>query len=180
VSQKEKGKIHMSNLMQNVLAVVLIVGMLLLAGIIYIPSYLEARSRAKTALVRNRMREYAVWRDQNPDSHDSYPPENLVDPFTKKPLLLIDGEKRAEQTSTTWFLISTGPDKRYDCGTDGKSFSLDHFIPYDLTNGTASSGDILIGSDISSEFSGIGFTRSGDWVPSYYMGTREKKGIDRR
>jgi hypothetical protein len=149
--------------------------MLLLAGVIYIPSYLEVRSLRTTALVRNRMREYAVWRDRNPDSHDPYPPENLVDPFTKKPLLLIDGEKRAQQTSTTWFLISTGPDKRYDCGTDGKSFSLDRFIPYDPTNGIVSSGDILIGSDISPEFSEIGFTRSGDWVPSYYGYARGKR-----
>lgn len=165
----------MSNLMQNILAVVLILGMLLLAGIIYIPSYLEVRSLGKTALVKNRMREYAVWRDRNPDPHDSYPPENLIDPFTKTPLLLIDGEKRDEQISTTWYLISPGPDKRYDCGTDGKSFSLDRFIPYDPTNGIASSGDILIGSDISPELSGIDFTRSGDWAPSYYGYTRGKR-----
>lgn len=135
--------------MQNVLAGILIIGMLLCALATCFPSYWEARTNGKTTLATGRMREYAIWRDRNPHPDDQYPPEKLVDPFTKKPFLLFESVKKDEQSSASWFLISAGPDKRYDCGTDGETFSLADFVRYDPTNGIHSPGDILIGSDIS-------------------------------
>ncbi len=168
----------MSNLAQNLLAVVLILGMLLIATAVYFPSYREGRTNGKTTLATERLFEYAVWRDRNPPPRGSYPPEKLLDPFTGKPFLLIEGLKNGNPgdggNPSAWFLIAPGPDKRFDCGADRETFSLDRYVPYDPTNGIHSPGDILIGSDISPEPRGKGQVRPGQWESSKHGYTRRK------